>query len=82
VAFPTYSSPVAQTIRTVQHLDGVEVDYVFSGGIGFRNYGANNYGDGTYGGTTAGGSAVTPASQDEKWILDELAVEFGLSVVS
>lgn len=32
MAFPTYVSPVAQTIRTVNHLDGITATYAFSAG--------------------------------------------------
>ena len=79
MAFPTYTSVIGQTIRTVQHLDGVETDYVFVPGTGARNFGDSNYGDGTYGGTAVGGG-VTPATLEEKLVLDDLAVAYGLTV--
>ena len=32
MAFSSYSSAIAQTIRTVQHLDGIPLTYAFSAG--------------------------------------------------
>lgn len=76
--FPTYSSAVTQTIYTVNHFDGAGSVYVFT---------ASGPSTGPSLATSASlrtgavGQSYTPTSQDEKWIMDYMALNYGLSSV-
>lgn len=74
MAFPSYSSPVAQTIMTVQRPSGIASVYAFGGVL----YTAPTVF--TSPALLTMGAEYTPASQEEKWIFDDLALSFGLSV--
>lgn len=76
MSFPTYSSAIDQTIFTTQHPDGVGAVYVL-GGVRYTSAALM-----TSPSLLTSGGEYSPLSQEEKWIFDELADDYDLSVAA
>lgn len=80
MAFPAYTSLIDQTIRTVQHLNGVVATYVFTGWFGqLLTSTSRTTTSSLLSAAGTAGSTYTPVSQDEKWVLDDISTAYGLS---